>query len=261
MAATNGRTFLSQEERRELPGEFRMIEDGADLPPLLADVRVSELLNKELCGDYLDWLGKHIGALSRRVTASMLAKRYGYLLVAPVLHAMTGFNKGLMLTPMQCRLISPDYSGCAAGKSSFPELAVEGLTVTVPLAGEREKWREDVLCGLFADHAAPLFKTLSECARVPMAILWENAAVRIAPPYEEEEFEGPHAEEDYVYMSSPSSASLFGEKRNPLAKFMGGAARASGIYSARPRLTCCLYYEMAPEYCRKCPKVKSASGN
>jgi ferric iron reductase protein FhuF len=93
---------------------------------------------------------------------------------------------------------------------------------------------------------------------VPQAILWENAAVRIAPVYEDV-LSIETAREDYNYIVSGASAEMFGERRNPLAAFLEPASPKVAFLAERVRKTCCLYYEMAPEYCRKCPKAKPQS--
>ncbi|OBR67839.1 hypothetical protein A7K91_08945 [Paenibacillus oryzae] len=259
MAAANSPLFLTPKEWEGLPSRFAMDAKEIEMP-LLSSILASELLDKENCVRYLDWLGAHIGAPSRRVAASMLAKRYAYLVIAPVLHAMTGYNKGLGLSLDNCRLITPDYSGILPERSKFPELLLDGqaLMMSIPAAGERFPWRDDILKELFAGHIAPLFRVLAEAGGVPKAILWENAAVRIAPVFEDVLFIET-AREDYNYIVSGASAELFGERRNPLLAFLEPASPKASFLAERVRKTCCLYYEMAPEYCRKCPKAKPQS--
>ncbi len=259
MAAANGFLFLTPKEWEELPSRFVM--DAKEIErPLLSSILASELLDKENCVRYLDWLGAHIGAPSRRVTASMLAKRYAYLVIAPVLHAMTGYNKGLGLSLDNCRLITPDYSGILPERTKFPELLLDGqeAMMSIPPVGERLSWRYKTLKRLFSSHISPLFKALAEAGGVPQAILWENAAVRIAPVYEDV-LSIETAREDYNYIVSGAPAELFGERRNPLSAFLEPASPKVAFLAERVRKTCCLYYEMAPEYCRKCPKAKPQS--
>ncbi|MHA7967554.1 IucA/IucC family C-terminal-domain containing protein [Paenibacillus sp. CAU 1782] len=255
MAATNSPFFLTPKEWEEMPSRFAMNAEEVD-KPLLSSILAFELLDKEKCARYLDWLGAHIGAPSRRVTASMLAKRYAYLVVSPVLHAMTMYNKGLGLSLGNCRLIAPDYSGCLPERSKFPELLFDGppLMMSVPAAGGRTSWRDGILRELFAGHLSPLFRSLAEAGGVPQAILWENTAVRIAPVYEDV-LSIETARNDYNYIIQDAAAELFGQRRNPLSPFLEPAAPRAAFLAERVRKTCCLYYEMAPEYCRKCPKA------
>ncbi|MBP1994207.1 IucA/IucC family C-terminal-domain containing protein [Paenibacillus eucommiae] len=231
--------------------------------PFIQSLSPVDLLEREKCERYLDWLMAYIGAPSRRVTASMLAKRYAFLTVAPVLYAMTMYDKGLRLSSGNCRLVSPDYSGCDQEKSRFPDLTLNGLQVTEPAAGKRQEWRDHVLHDIFAGHLSPIFRSLSEVGRVPMAILWENTAVRIVPLYEDglEESDGTAIGlvkqricDDFDYIAHKAPASLFGEPRNPLSRFMGSTVMGSPVEEATGiRQTCCLFYEIAAEYCRKCP--------
>ncbi|WP_338551873.1 IucA/IucC family C-terminal-domain containing protein [Paenibacillus sp. KS-LC4] len=252
---------LSPAQWKELEARFKFMPEKKDLPAGLAII-AQDLLNRENCESYLDQLANEIGAPSRRVAASMLAKRYAFLFVAPVLYAMTVYNKGLSLTLNNCRLTSPDESESKASGSKFPNLSVDGLEITEPEAGKRREWREHLLRQLFAEHLSPLFRSLSEAGKVPLAILWENAFVRIVPLYEDglEEAEGDssviqrlHA--DFKFMTEPASAELFGERRNPLARFIKPShAGIAGEMIASIRQTCCFYYEMSSEYCRACPK-------
>lgn len=257
MAATNSPLFLTPKEWEELPSRFAMTSKEVERP-LLSSMLVAELLDKENCARYLDWLGAHIGAPSRRVTASMLAKRYAYLVVSPMLHAMTMYNKGLGLSLGNCRLITPDYSGLLPERSKFPELLLDGQPVmmSIPDAGGRLPWRDEILRELFAGHIAPLFRALAEAGGVPQAILWENTAVRIAPVFEDV-LSIETARNDYNYIVEGAAAELFGQRRNPLSSFLEPASPKAAFLAERVRKTCCLYYEMAPEYCRKCPKAKS----
>lgn len=262
---------LTPAEWQELSSEYSLAMHESTLP-LVQSVRASELLDTERCGRYLDWLALYIGAPSRRVAASMLAKRYAFVAVVPALHAMSWFDKGLRLLPGQCRLVSPDYGSGEHGKTRFPLLTLGEAPITAPAAAGREQWRDQVLSELFAGHVSPFFRALAEAGQVPMAILWENAYVRIAPLYEEEGIGDPQIREDYVYIVNQAPASLFGERRNPFKAFAGAAVGAMSAMSTasgmstipaasgpQMRKTCCLYYEMAPEYCRKCPKTPRQS--
>ncbi|OMF38053.1 hypothetical protein BK133_03490 [Paenibacillus sp. FSL H8-0548] len=209
----------------------------------------------------MDQLATEIGSPSRRVTASMLAKRYAFLAVAPVLYAMTVFDKGLGLTLDNCRLVSPDDSEDNVSKSKFPNLSLDGLTVTVPENGKRREWRDHVVRQLFENHLSQVFHILSVVGRVPRAVLWENALVRIIPLYEDglQEEEDPSVlmrlHDDFKFITEDAPAYMFGERRNPLTTFIKGQySEHTDKPSAYVRQTCCFYYEMSPEYCRACPK-------
>jgi len=251
---------LTDKEREELSRRYGLA--FADGPVLPGAVRISDLLNPDVCAGYLDRFGEEIGSPSRRVSASMLAKRYAHVAVSPVLYAMTVYGKGLLLDARDCWLVSPSEERVAAGGSRFPDLAVTSLTVVVPEAGNRREWRERVVRGMFAEHLALLFRVLAAEGPAAPATLWENAAVRIGPVYEgrledaETAAEISRIQEDYEYVTLAGDGSLFGERRNPFVPCMNPATPgAPGPTRRRQRRTCCHYDEISSEYCLACPKV------
>ncbi|CAM4257284.1 ferric iron reductase protein FhuF [Paenibacillus endophyticus] len=254
---------LSASEWGDLGSRYHLTPSDDGLP---ADrfIVSSELLDRDKCESYLDQLAAEIGSPSRRVTASMLAKRYAFLTVAPVLYAMTVMDKGLELAPSHCRLVSPSDSEYLQSHSRFPHLSLDGWNVTEPEAGKRAEWRDQVMRQLFEEHLTPLFHSLSIVGQVPRAVLWENAMVRIIPLYEDglEDEEDPfilmRLHDDFKFITEKASPSLFGERRNPLKMFIRGKSTdQTGKQAAYKRKTCCFYDEMSPECCRACPKPVS----
>jgi len=233
-----------------LPGE----ENAPHSIKLLA---LSELLEEERCRAYVEWFMTYIGAPDACVAASMLVKRIASLLVAPVLGAMTCHNKGIVAELEHCRLFHLD---AATTGTAFPFMALSdsGVKVTAPTAGGRASWREEVVRQLFAERLTPLMRTIAAVGSVSMTIMWENVMARIVPVYdcnEKEERElRRRAADDFRYMAKDAGGELFGMRRNPLASFTETDANLR-LAGRRKRLTCCLYYQMAPaEYCVKCPK-------
>jgi len=257
--------MLSESERADLASRYNF---DPKLDHLLAarSMSVRELLDREKCEVYLELWAREIGSPSRRVAASMLAKRYAFLTISPILYAMTRYNKGIQLTLDNCRLVSPSEAEYQVNKSRFPNLYVDEWQVTEPAAEKRQEWREQQLRLLFEGHVFPLFRSLSVAGQVPMAILWENALVRIIPIYEdglEEEEDSlcvQQLHDDLHYITRTAPASIFGTRRNPFTSFIRArdeeAAQEQRSYS---RQTCCFYYEMSPEYCQACPKTESLS--
>lgn len=254
---------FSQAEWANLENRFKLIYNGRVMLGT-SSIAPRDLLNREKCESYLDRMGSDIGSCSRRVTASMLAKRYAFLIITPVLYAMTVYNKGLHLTLDNCQLVTPNDMEYRVSNSKFPNLIVDELQITEIDNNDRTAWREHLLKQLFKDHLSPLFRSLSDAGQVPMPILWENAMVRIMPLYEDglEEEEDPavltRLQDDYTYVTETAPASLFGEQRNPFARFIRtkklGVLEETASYTRR---TCCFYYEMSREYCRACPKIIS----
>ncbi|MNP81887.1 hypothetical protein D3C76_1803670 [compost metagenome] len=63
--------------------------------------------------------------------------------------------------------------------------------------------------------------------------------------------------EDFHYIVQESPVELFGERRNPFIKLVdsGHIRNPDSAVKQRLRRTCCLYYEVSAEYCRRCPHV------
>lgn len=197
----------------------------------------------------------HIGSASLSVASSMLVKRVAYLLVAPLLGAMTYYNQGIGVRPEHCHLFHP---GATPSGTAFPFMTLSRIKVTAPEANDREAWRAGIVKQVFADGLTPLMKNLAATCSVSMATLWENVMVRIAPvfSYDEgrEEKVRQRMQDDFLFIAMNAPGELFGMRKNPFASFT--EQREGGRIAGRSkRLTCCLYYQMAPEYCLKCPKL------
>ncbi|MGF9911062.1 IucA/IucC family C-terminal-domain containing protein [Paenibacillus ehimensis] len=246
-------TSFDAEQSDYLAEEFHLSVDRRPEPA--RSVPVTDLLDEAACGAYLDAVTSLILSPSRMVTASAFSKRYAFLTIAPVLYAMTMYNKGLDLTMDRCAVPWPDDTH----GSWLPGIILTTARVTEPAAGRRAEWREETISTLFSGHIAPLFRSLSKAAAVPISILWENAAVRLYSLYEKRIGEGAVSGEDFAYLIHAAPARLFGETRNPLARFYGTASRRGNTSSpARTRATCCFYYEVGSSdgsYCSNCPKA------
>ncbi|SDG25136.1 Ferric iron reductase protein FhuF, involved in iron transport [Fontibacillus panacisegetis] len=220
----------------------------------------SDLLDEELCGNYLDRLTAVFESPSRRVTASMLAKRYAFMVVSPSLYAMSMFDKGLKL-PLKDSHIESGFRN----EAWLPSLRLSKMEFTEPADRDsyrhRELWRDVVVRSIFADHLAPLWGALSRAANIPKPILWENTAVYVYFLYETRiagEAEGARkavVEKDFDYLLN-APAELFGESRNPLSQFYSPKLVVEGSDKpVRMRKTCCQYYTTSKErhYCNSCP--------
>jgi len=253
---------LTAAEREYLTKRFDLLFRQVDSRPSdqPQDMRVDELLDPEKGAAYLDWLGGRIGSPSRRVTASTLAKRYAFVAISPVLYAMTVYNKGLSLSLERCTLQTSAGLDDHPGGTKLPRLGLTACHVTEPMPGQRNEWREKLVHGLFAGHLTPVFHALSEIAKVPKVILWENAVVRIVPLFEDalekaaDETAACRIREDFHYIAHDSAGIWYGERRNPLSKLIGPLdLEADDERGSWLRRTCCLYYEISAEYCRLCP--------
>ncbi|RSL35407.1 hypothetical protein D7Z54_00180 [Salibacterium salarium] len=222
-------------------------------------IKAVDLLDEEKCIAYLDSLTRSLQSPSRMITASQFSKRYAFLTIAPSLYAMTIYNKGLDLSSENCKIESSFHNG--SWKSN---LHLTDLQVSQPKEGERQEWRDGVIKNIFHGNLAKIWRSISKVSNVPMPILWENTAVRVYSLYEKKvgngdsEKEKFRIQEDFKYLISEAPATLFGETKNPLARFYGPKSTiSSSDQPVRTRKTCCFYYKVPNgNYCSTCPKVK-----
>lgn len=243
--------YLSSASWRELAEDYRL-QLGEPPAGSVRTIALSELQDEAVCREYVSWLKDYIGAPDTQVAASMLAKRIGYLWIAPIVTAMTFHNREVFFPLDRCFLYHP----APTEETTFPFLAVDGIQSSAP-ADDRAGWREAVVKEHFAVRLAPILQTLATVGPVSMAVLWENIMVRIAPLYvlgaDPSGEERLRVQEDFAFLTRTASAALFGARRNPFTRFTEGNDEAPVAKSKR--ITCCFYYRMSGEYCRKCPKI------
>jgi ferric iron reductase protein FhuF len=218
-------------------------------------IALSELHEEAACREYISWFQEYIDAPDMKVAASMLAKRIGYLWTTPLVTAMTFHHQHVSFQLDNSFLYHPKLSDHEGG-TRFPFLAVNGLRAEA-LTEDREVWREKVVEEMFAVQLTPLLNMLAAIAPLSMSILWENIMVRIGPLYtpdaDEVEQESQHIQADFSYLTQGAPGHVFGVKRNPLTRFTDHKDNIPVAKSER--ITCCFYYQMSGEYCRKCPKI------
>ncbi|MFB8735692.1 IucA/IucC family C-terminal-domain containing protein [Bacillus sp. SL00103] len=183
------------------------------------------------------------------VAASMFSKRYAYLAVSSSLYMMTLYDVVYQFPPEACvfredRKIEIDESLC-----SF-----------VPLEGDRNEWREQVVHALFTECVTPLLDVLKRTSRLPHTILWENVAVRINSLYrdmmrEAERSCGEAARARGLSVSEASDGDVFKQKQNP---FHHSLNLDDSLLETSNRKTCCMYYKLEKkseslDYCLVCP--------
>lgn len=218
----------------------------------------AELLEEEKCKSFLDWLTNIIGSPSRMITASQFSKRYAFLVVASSLYAMSKYNKGLDFS-----IQNSNIEAEANKEKWISSIRLTNLEASSSTGQNREAWRDQVLKNIFDGHLTKVWHSISNVSQVPMAILWENTAVRVFSLYEKKIGEGETKEEnsriqkDFKYLIYDASATLFGEKENPLTKFYTPMTTSTSTNEpVRIRKTCCYYYEVScGEFCAACPKV------
>jgi len=254
----NKHSKLVQNEWDYLSQHFGLCEQAAI--SRIYSVSTLDLLDPEICSDYLDRLTVLLQSPSRMITASQFLKRYAFLTAVPLLYAMSVYNKGLDLSIENCSLES------SLGHSWLEHISLADVDATMPETNERHVWRDTVIQAFFAENLGKLIQVMSRVANVPKSILWENVAVRVFSLYEkrigetEDQQEQAWGQTDFQYLIHEAPGALFGEKKNPLSRFYG--EHTSSYVSNPPmrvRKTCCFYSEISSveEYCSNCPKVRS----
>lgn len=217
------------------------------------DIAISDLLNEEKCLSFLQKYMIELKAPNLTVAASMLSKRYAFLVVSSTLYSMVEFNGVLNLPVKVCALTKERKLCIQAGMYEWME--VNGL--------EREKWREKVLRHLFSIHIMPILKNVEKISSIPSSILWENVAIRINSVYrkklsqELEPIKIERLNNDFNFLKN-ASGDLFNLKENPIKHYL----KIGEELKLNPcRKTCCLYYKLEKDvggisYCGNCP-IKS----
>ncbi|UUM31963.1 IucA/IucC family C-terminal-domain containing protein [Vibrio japonicus] len=214
------------------------------------------LLDPQQCLSTLEKIMPELGAPDLKVTASLVIKRIAFLALAPTLYAMSVYNKGLNLSINNSVF---DYQL----DNRFWQNGMPLKNTTVRLAsGERQKWRDEVLHHVFAEHLTRLVEQFYDVTGVSQRILWENIAVRVFSIYERRILPDvtcalkETAEEDLAFLVDADTHHIFAMKENPLTRFY----RKKTLFGEPPepirmRRTCCYYYQATtPEvYCSNCP--------
>ncbi|WP_049681263.1 hypothetical protein [Peribacillus loiseleuriae] len=107
---------------------------------------ITDLLIEEKCLSYLQKQMIEIKAPNLSVTASMLSKRYAYLVVSSTLYSMVEFDCALKFPINACSLNKERKLCIQASMCKWQELK----------SAEREQWRETVLSTLFSSHITPV---------------------------------------------------------------------------------------------------------
>ncbi len=216
----------------------------------LEEIPIIDLIDEEKCLFFLQRQMIEISAPNLAVAASMLSKRYAYLVVSSTLYSMVHFNCALNLPVTACSLSNERKLCIQSAKCKWQEVS----------SLEREQWRENVLRDLFSGHITPVLNTLRKTSRVPSAILWENVAIRINSVYKKtlaKEVNPIKIERlisDFDFLKN-ASGDLIDLTENPIKPFL----KIGEELAVHPiRKTCCMYYKLDKNskeisYCGNCP--------
>jgi len=244
------RTELTDDQWQTLSRTFRL-RPGEQADPRSLPAR--QWLDEQYCATLLSQLAPVVGAPDAAMTASLLVKRLAFLVTGSVLYAMTVFNQGPRLSLDRTHLEYAHDNGLWTSRLPVDDIQF----VACPPRG-REAWREEIVGSLFAGFFAPLCRTLSRVSGLPVAILWENIAVRLYSLYEgrmdDLDLQAENRRRsDFTWLTEQASPALFGLENNPLQRFrrpLQKLADGQGF-----RRTCCFYYKASKpvEYCLNCP--------
>ncbi|MCQ6561490.1 IucA/IucC family C-terminal-domain containing protein [Paenibacillus mendelii] len=255
-----GPLLLKREEWEYFKNQLRMTT-GESLERRYS-ISSQDLLDEQRCAAFLDGLAPVLDSDSRKVTASLFAKRYAFLLICPSFYAMTMYGKSFDVSIGNCHVESN-----FVGESWRPNLRLDDWSMTQPADAGRQEWRDQIMKGIFVDHLAPIWASISKVARLPLSILWENTAIFVYALYEKRiadessEEQKLRRQEDFDYLVRDAPADLFGWKNNPLAAYDSPKCSVEGYDKPlRIRKTCCLYYKASDDgsYCGTCPLVAAS---
>jgi ferric iron reductase protein FhuF len=233
--------------------QFRFSTEATDSR---LSIRLDELLHKDCLITYLEALMEKIHAPNKAVAASMLMKRYSFLVVM-TLYAMSIWDKRLHIQQENVWLETDDES-----EKWLPTFRFDKLECS-PVDSDRQIWRSETIRILFANHINPLIEMLSKTTKLSKLTLWENVAIYVFWLYEtlleDEKFVQIREKllEDFHFVIRGAEGDLFGcYHRNPLSRFWKEKTFSPEQQKEiRVRTTCCLYYQTTKDgaRCRTCP--------
>lgn len=204
-------------------------------------LKLEDFFNIDKLPTILFRIGEQMGSISKKVTASMIAKRMAFYGVIH-LYAMSVMNKRLVVKIEEVKLVVPAEDKLWLPDFYFGDFHLED-TIT-----ERERWRETVVKELFSGFFHPLLEILRNETRFSKLVMWENIALYIFWLYESllsnKEYQSIYdrLKEDFQFIIHEADSTLFGPyKNNPLSRFDSEKVLRDGtVEPIRIRKTCCL---------------------
>ncbi|WP_051680547.1 ferric iron reductase [Vibrio rhizosphaerae] len=252
---------FSRDEWDKLGGLGLRDSHSAALP----SIDTCALLNDDTCLDVLKQIQPEIGAPDLKVTASLVIKRIAFLTLAPMLYAMSCYNKGLDVSIENCIFEYPLEN--RLWRSNMP---LKHIQVSLPSdfpspiqSPERDTWRQRLLTQALQGNLSLLVSQFHRLTRVPQAVLWENVAVRIFGIYERRIMPSlchnqqmTLAQADLSYLLNQSTTEIYNTPTNPIARYY--ADKSIPDHQSEPvriRRTCCYYYKATEPkiFCGNCP--------
>ncbi len=245
--------MLSRKEQSELAEKFRCTFTDNSLYRLSPTSCMDESKVKV----QLLWVQQTMKAANLRAAASMLAKRYSFVVVA-ALYSFIVFQKKINASTKNISLHTEEVE-----TMWLPKVFISEIETTEVTEDNREILLDELLDELFAYQLEPIWSALRKVTKISKLTLWENVAVYIHWLYDmllaNEEIDKMELQKDLRYVLEEAEGHHFGSyHNNPLARYSLPPEYAERQkQEIRVRQTCCLSYQTGAKetYCRTCPVI------
>lgn len=221
-------------------------------------ITLDNLLQRDCLHDFLHQITAHIGSPTIKVTASMLTKRFAFL-VAAQLYAMTVFNKQIRVPLGEMQLITDPNDPLW-----LPVFYINKAQST-SVTDNRDAWRKDVISSFFAEQLSPIVDNVQKVSKQSHHVLWENISIYIYWLYEtvimatDQEDTKRRAKSDFQYLTEEAPVHVFGAcGENPIATHFHAKQFIPHLgEEVRVRTTCCYFYTLTgtKDRCKICPQT------
>lgn len=203
------------------------------------------------------WIQETMEAASLRAAASMLAKRYSFVVVA-ALYSFIVFQKKINASTKNVSLHTEQVE-----TMWLPKVFISEIETTEVTEDNREILLDELLDELFAHQIEPMWSVLRKVTKISKLTLWENVAVYIHWLYDlllaNEEIDNVKVQKNLRYVLEEAEGRHFGScHNNPLARYSSPPQYIEKQkQEIRVRKTCCLSYQTGAKetYCRTCPVI------
>ncbi|MED4010297.1 IucA/IucC family C-terminal-domain containing protein [Priestia aryabhattai] len=245
--------MLSRNEQSELAEKFRCtFKDNS-----LYRFSPASCMDESKVKVQLLWIQETMEAASLRAAASMLAKRYSFVVVA-ALYSFIVFQKKINASTKNVSLHTEQVE-----TMWLPKVFISEIETTEVTEDNREILLDELLDELFAHQIEPMWSVLRKVTKISKLTLWENVAVYIHWLYDlllaNEEIDNVKVQKNLRYVLEEAEGRHFGScHNNPLARYSSPPQYIEKQkQEIRVRKTCCLSYQTGAKetYCRTCPVI------
>ncbi|MCM3773210.1 MULTISPECIES: IucA/IucC family C-terminal-domain containing protein [Priestia] len=251
--------MLNKKEQSELAEKFRCtFKDNS-----LYRLSPSSCMDESTLRVQLLWIQQTMEAANLRAAASMLAKRYSFVVVA-ALYSFIVFQKKINASTKNVSLHTEEVK-----TMWLPKVFISEIETTEVTEENHEILLDELLDELFAYQLEPIWSALRKVTKISKLTLWENVAVYIHWLYDlllaNEEIDNMQVQKDLRYVLEEAEGHHFGSyHNNPLVRYSSPPQYVEKQkQEIRVRQTCCLSYQTGAKetYCRTCPVIcKSKKG-